>query len=366
MMFSFGKKVPSIVSFHYRGIIFRPQELVEELLKMSLGDQYSKIPQEMRSIDRWVCWTTRQRDSNQTKVPIDPTTGQLASVKDPTNWTDFATAHTRCDLEEILEGVGFVFVENGPYIGIDLDNCRDPEDGQIDNWAGEIIRSLDSYTEISPSGTGFHVIVRGTVQNGPNRGDDIELYDRSRYFTVTGDVHDCATIRSVQTAVETLQDQYLKPTDSEPVSPGEQSNSSPSSVNIDSGSKNTVSPTARVDAELVQRASRAQNGDLFEDLWSGKESLWEGESGKYESQSEADLALANILAFWTDHDSQWMDHLFRQSGLMRKKWDTVHYADGSTYGERVIEKALVQVTESYSGTFDVQTVEPDCIGSQYC
>jgi len=72
-----------------------------------------------------------------------------------------------------------------------------------------------------------------------------------------------------------------------------------------------------------------------------------GNTVGYDSQSEADMALCCLLAFWTGGDRTQMDHLFRQSGLLREKWDEVHYADGSTYGEKTIERAIATTSEFY-------------------
>ena len=83
-------------------------------------------------------------------------------------------------------GIGFVFTPEDDLCGVDLDGCLDPETGEIEPWAWEIIEELDSYTEISPSGTGVHILVRGELPEGRNRKGRFETYDRGRYFTVTG------------------------------------------------------------------------------------------------------------------------------------------------------------------------------------
>ena len=88
------------------------------------------------------------------------------------------------------------------------------------------------------------------------------------------------------------------------------------------------------DAQLLAKATGAANGTTFERLWYG---AWDG---AYPSQSEADLALCGILAFWTGRDAQRIDQLFRASGLYRPKWDVKHFADGRTYGERTVAIAV--------------------------
>jgi primase-polymerase (primpol)-like protein len=95
------------------------------------------------------------------------------------------------------------------------------------------------------------------------------------------------------------------------------------------------------DEEVLDRAMSAANGEKFA-------ALWRGHVGGYDSHSEADMALCCLLAFWTDGDPDRVDVLFRESGLVRSKWDEVHYADGATYGEQTVERACARVTEHYS------------------
>jgi len=99
----------------------------------------------------------------------------------------------------------------------------------------------------------------------------------------------------------------------------------------------TSTPTT---TDLIEKARNASNGEKFERLWNGN-------TVGYDSQSEADMALCCLLAFWTGGDQTQMEHLFRQSGLLREKWDEVHYADGSTYGEKTIERAIAITSEFY-------------------
>ena len=94
------------------------------------------------------------------------------------------------------------------------------------------------------------------------------------------------------------------------------------------------------DETLLARARRAGNGKGFQRLWEGN---W---SGRYLSQSEADLALCGMLAFWTGPQSDRIDRLFRQSSLYRAKWDTPHHCDGRTYGQATVETALSQRADS--------------------
>jgi len=151
----------------------------------TLADQ-TTIPEILCEREQWVCWKKTKRDGKATKIPVTPGGGGFASSTDPETWADFEIA-----LEYVqtgnADGVGFVFTENDPIVGVDLDDCRDPQTGDVDAEALDIIDRLDSYTEISPSGTGYHVLIKGGLPEGRNRRGHIELYDRARFFTVTGD-----------------------------------------------------------------------------------------------------------------------------------------------------------------------------------
>jgi hypothetical protein len=85
-----------------------------------------------------------------------------------------------------FSGIGFVFTRDSGLVGIDLDKCRDPETGETEAWAKAILRELNSYTELSQSGRGWHAIVKGSLPEGGNRKGRVEMYDRDRYFVMTG------------------------------------------------------------------------------------------------------------------------------------------------------------------------------------
>jgi len=217
---------------------------------------------------------------------------------------------------------------SGVRVGVDLDDCRVPETETTLDWAEDIVRTLGSYTEISPSGTGYHVLLRGELSGDRNRKGDIELYETVRFFTVTGDHVDGTPteIRGRQDALEAVHAKHVAPDDGTAEDESEQSVSS-RSVDLE-------------DEQLLSKARNAKNGEKFS-------RLWQGNTSGYESQSEADMALCSLLAFWTGGDADRVDRLFRDSGLMREKWDEVHFSDGSTYGEKTIERAITGTSEFY-------------------
>jgi putative DNA primase/helicase len=133
--------------------------------------QQDQIPQELVLRDRWVCWRTYCRDGKPAKAPVDPNNGRLASVADPRTWSDFVTAR---DARERFSctGIGIVLTGDG-LVAIDLDHCvrRDCEKHHvyIEPWAFEIVLSVGSYTEFSPSRNGLHVFGFGSIPQGRRR-----------------------------------------------------------------------------------------------------------------------------------------------------------------------------------------------------
>jgi putative DNA primase/helicase len=139
------------------------------------------IPQELKARPQWVMW--KAVGDKPDKVPYSASDGLKASSTDLLTWSSFEEALEAYEDGEYA-GLGFVFSSGDPYTGVDLDNCVDDQTGEIAPWALEIIRYFDGYTELSASGTGVHIIVRGNVPN--RRKGDIEVYSSKRFFTVTG------------------------------------------------------------------------------------------------------------------------------------------------------------------------------------
>lgn len=141
------------------------------------------IPSELRLLDHWVCYRIVHRNGKQTKVPFQPSKAPASST-DPSTWSSFDSA---CGAKG-FSGIGFVFTAAAGYVGIDLDNCRDAETGEVEEWARKIIDELDSYTELSQSGRGYHCIVKGELPPGANRRRRVEMYSQARYFVMTGNI----------------------------------------------------------------------------------------------------------------------------------------------------------------------------------
>jgi primase-polymerase (primpol)-like protein len=195
-----------------------------------------------------------------------------------------------------------------------------PKTGKVKGWAKEIIEMMGSYTEVSPSGTGVKIIIKGTLPGNGIKKGNIEIYDKGRYFTITG-WHLEGTPKRILRRPKSLRALLEKITEK---------------GQSDTDKKCDIKPSTLTDNEIIERAKKANNGDKFK-------RLWEGNISGYNSRSEADLALCAILAFWAVRDSSRIDNLFRQSGLMREKWDKIHDPNNNrTYGQMTIDEAIVR------------------------
>jgi len=145
---------------------------------------------ELQAKDQWVCWCYEHNaKSKLTKIPYNARTGNKASTTNSATWSDFQTAYAAWQLsqetDESYDGLGFVL--NDDYTVIDLDHCIVKETGKPNEWAQAIIDRINSYTEISPSGTGIHIIAKGKIPAGIKR-PNIEMYSRGRYITISGNL----------------------------------------------------------------------------------------------------------------------------------------------------------------------------------
>jgi putative DNA primase/helicase len=145
------------------------------------------IPAELKARDQWVCWHEELLPGRDkpTKPPRDPRTGGYAYVNKPATWATYTEAIAAYERGE-FQGIGYVISDDDPFSGADLDHCRNVETEEIEPWAQDIVRRLDSYTEVSPSGAGLRVWCRGALPPDGRRRGSIELYDDVRYLTVTG------------------------------------------------------------------------------------------------------------------------------------------------------------------------------------
>jgi putative DNA primase/helicase len=262
------------------------------------------IPADLRRIPRWVCWEWKQIPEARkpwTKPPVDPKSGRLASVTDSSTWGTFDQAIEYAQRHR-LPGIGLVFTDDDDLVGIDLDHCRDPVTGELTKWAAETVDRFASYTEVTPSGTGIRVIVRGSVPGTRRKKPGVaEIYPDDRFFTMTGHVlnGEARPIRACSAEIVAFYAELFPEPQRAP------------------GSSDSRPALQMEDRELIDRALAAANGEKFRRLSAG-------DISGYASASEADLAFCSIVAFYHADEDQ-IDRLYRSSGLYREKWEREGY-----------------------------------------
>ncbi|EDK34957.1 phage/plasmid primase, P4 family [Clostridium kluyveri] len=281
----------------------------------NLNNNFDNIPRELREYPNWVLWKLESRKGKTTKIPyqID---GKMASSTNPDTWNTFSKVVETYNHMGKYSGIGFMFQDSG-IVGIDIDDCV--KDGEISEKAAYIIDTLDSYTELSQSGKGVHVLAYGYIPRAVKR--EIEMYNTGRYFALTGDSLAGNKIENRQKQLDAIYNIYQK--DDEALKeqlPVKTLQSKNIKFNIN---------------ELLDKAFASKNGFKIKALYDGS---WQN---LYNSQSEADQALANYLAFWLNKDPYLMDEAFRRSGLCREKWDR------DDYMTRTINKAIRDCRETY-------------------
>ncbi|MFL0197628.1 phage/plasmid primase, P4 family [Clostridium sp. WILCCON 0269] len=276
----------------------------------NINYNFDNIPKELREYPNWVLWKLETRKGKTTKIPyrID---GKMASSTNPGTWAGFDNVLQAYNKGQ-YSGIGFMF-SNSEYAGIDLDECI--TDGKINQFAKEIINRASSYAEVSQSGIGIHIIVKGSIPKGINR-KEIEIYSQERYFTMTGNRINENSIVSAQELLNELYNKYTNVS---------KTLVKPSSTNREGININ----------ELLDKAFVSKSGFKIESLYKGN---WQN---LYNSQSEADQGLCNYLAFWMNKDPYLMDEAFRRSKLYREKWERNDYRNWT------INNAIRDCRETY-------------------
>ena len=312
---------------------------------------FDAIPNDLMRLDHWVLWRYTFVDGRDeyTKPPFQ-TSGYNANTTDSSTWATFEDA--RAAYEGSLEGenpysgVGFVLTPETGIVGIDLDGCN--HSGVLREWAKEVRRLLPAtYTEVSPSGTGLRIFIRGSIPEGArNRvsleghvdsvpGDkraDFEWYETGRYLTLTGMRFENAPRVIAEVSPEALAEVWTYIATLAGKQTEKEKQASPS---------NDLSPVALSDDELLSKARNAKDGARFTALYDDADVSQHGDD-----YSAATMALLCLLAFWTRKDAERMDRLFRGSALMRDKWDSPR--GDSTWGALDIQKACEFQTEVYT------------------
>lgn len=262
---------------------------------------YENIPRELRERRQWCLWKYIKANGKDkpTKIPFHPN-GEPISSTNSDSWVSFEDAAKTLSW---FDGLGFVLSKDDPYSFIDLDTHDNRLSDEDRARHTRIAQTFTGYAEISPSGKGLHLIVRGKVPQGRKRAG-IEVYSDSRYMTMTGNVWRNEPIVEQPQLLNELWEE-LAP-----------------SAKETNGTHYESQPQTLDDWSLCERASKAVNGEKFVQLWQGK---WQVD---YPSQSEADFSLIDIIAYYTDNLTQ-VKRIFRQSALgQRDKAKRDAYIDG--------------------------------------
>jgi hypothetical protein len=268
----------------------------------SIKPDLTNIPEELRELNQFIMWRYVWRDGCWAKVPTT-ISGSAASVTNSSTWSTFDECFSKLESDSSFDGVGFVFTQGDPYVGVDIDECVN---GALDAEAQALVKQLGSYTEYSPSGTGVHAICKGSVPKaarGKLKGSSVEIYSSGRYFTLTGKPVD--EVRPVAEKTMALR---------------------------------------RMVNEIQQERKLASEENTVERLLKSAlekphiKKLFDGDISGYEGPSEADMALCAKLAKYAGGSRDLLDKMFRQSKLFRDKWDSPR--GSSTYGKDTIAKII--------------------------
>lgn len=296
------------------------------------GINIDNIPSELKELRQWVLWRYKEQfdaEGNRkkpTKIPLQ-VNGQAAESNNENTWFSFEDVIAALDCNPKFAGIGFMF--KSPYVGFDLDDVIDPKTGEIDATASYMLARLNSYTEISPSSKGFHIILKVEKPLPINRykkKGKFECYEQERFFTFTSNVY--RGLNQVQwrteEAREVVNNLFLKP------------------EQVAGLHEKRAMDEALTKEQVYEVMNRSKNAIRIQHFINGN---WEA-VGNYPSQSEADAAFLNDLAFYTQKDAQMMNEIFCESGMYREeKWHRKQ--NGTTFGAIEIENAIANCTNIY-------------------
>lgn len=311
---------------------------VDEMIKTIKSEKedhsrdFRNIPEIMRKYDHFVGYVL------PSKNPINMKTMSDAKANDPETWTSFDEAVSKvgeaCQYYNgkkmtsgVVAGIGFMLSTDDPFVCVDLDHVL--TDGEPSEEAQKIVETINSYTEVSCSGTGLHIfaIGQGGKETRKRGGSiDVEMYSSRRYIALTGTVYDGKSkLYDRSDAIKAIHTKYLK-------------------------KEETKAPTSQSetgsilsDEDVLKKArSMGDAREMFVKLYDN------GDMSDHDNDhSRADNALVSILAFWCRDDVTQIDRLFRGSQLMREKWDRP--TGSSTYGRMTIDQVIGKPHKTYKG-----------------
>lgn len=271
------------------------------------------IPESMKQLNNWVLWKLEDRTNDRgeilkTKIPIQAVGKKNAMSTEPKTWTNFKTA---IDNKGEL-GIGFVLPLDGSMTMIDLDHCI--ENDKLSAFAKSIVeRFRDTYMELSQSGTGIHIFVKGNVPTAV-KTKEIEIYSSKRYCAMTGNSLRPIEVADYQTELSKLYMEYHK--------------EEPKAERITKVTDMDV-------GDILNVIRNSRNADKFNQYF----------NGLVEKNSENTLGLASMLAFYCGNDKPKIEQIMMMSGLVRDKFKSRRAGD--TWLGIVIDKAISSTREVY-------------------
>ena len=282
-----------------------------------LNERY--YPETLKKLPIWALWRIEtDQKGRPTKVPYSPHYNGKASSINPKTWGTFEQAENKyLSRPGFYNGISLIISKDYGLVFIDIDHCVE-EDGGLSETASDIIGSFShQFVELSQSGTGVHIIARGTIPRSfKNSNNGVEMYADKRFCSLTGYAFEKGDPIEEQFAIDYVFNKYKTP---------------------EREIKRVISQNTTLQRDDKWIIEHASERGRFKTLYSGD---WKGAG--YNSQSEADLSLCMILAFWTDCDTDQMDRIFKSSGLYRSKWDRAYYRDST------IMAAVSQCNETLS------------------
>lgn len=310
------------------------------------------IPEEMKKFNNWVLYKLvedAKRPGHKQKKPYS-ITGSMAKANDAKTWASWEDALKAYQCRD-FDGLGFEFGGSG-LVGVDIDGCIDAN-GTITEAARYVLDTIDSYAEISQSGSGVHIICRGSMPGQKHRKGAFEMYANGRFFALTGNVikghEDIADAQQgLQVVYDTFIDTQPQLKDTAKDCPaGKQAAITAIGV---AGSRFTCD--ALTEEEIINIISNGlcKGGSRLQKLWAGD---W----SDYRSQSEADAALCAALAFYCRRDAAMIDGIFRKSKLYREKWNESR--NGSNYGYITVDAACRSCQKMYGEAIPYPVLDAD-------
>jgi putative DNA primase/helicase len=280
------------------------------------------LPADLIALPQFVVWNyehVKPKDGKPgrlTKVPYSVSCVGKASSTDSATWSTFDRVMAN---KGAYSGIGFMLDADDEIVGIDLDHCHNPETGELSETARDAIERFGSYTEVSPSGEGIRIFVKGVLPEGRRKETvrGIEMYEKSRFLTITGNaIGNCNELKDCTDELAKWHAEIF-PTKTK-------TTATPAPITLSMN-----------DEQIIEKARQAKNSAKFS-------ALFDHGGGDHGSGSEADLALLGHLKFWTQDAAQ-LERLWRASSV----WRDEKPGKRPDYVQHTIETALKNVTERF-------------------